>query len=59
MIKVSKNENKTAFQSHVEGSRIHLYRLVRQSPKALAIYKLVADIEFMPILLPQPSECSD
>lgn len=59
MIKLSKNENETAFQSHVKGSRIHLYRLVRQSPKALASYKLVADLEFMPILLLQPSECQD
>lgn len=59
MIKVSKNENETAFQSHGEGSRIHFYSLVRQSPKVLAMCKLVADLEFMPILLPQPSECRD
>lgn len=57
MIKLSKNEKETVFQSHVQGSRIRLYCLVRQSPKAPANWKLVGDLEFMPILLPQPSEC--
>lgn len=56
MIKVRKNENETAFQSQEEGSRIHLFHLVRQSPKALVSCKLVAGLKFMSLLLPLPSE---